>query len=257
MKTTYALSACLLLLLYAPTESRSQTAISDFSQIHLFRDFAAARATTPKTVLDLAVRNDFCTKELMLKELAFSWNKNQNCLLVSASHYGYKHYGTLAASAGYGRMFGRKFSVAMRIFYLLQHATHYPSRHSVTIDLSSCWQITPATSLAVMIYNPIGLHYGIIGNELIPMTFAVQLHYMPTARLAGTLTTSKTIPGKFNIRIGLAYFASPHLYLNGYCDLAQCRIELHVPWRNLVFSLGTAWFYHTGFSPQGFLYFFI
>ncbi len=255
MKTICALLACLLLLLCAPTDCRSQTAVSDFSKIHLFRDYAAARAATPKTTLDLSVRNDFCTKELMLKELAFSWNKDQNCLLVSASHYGYKHYGIFSAAAGYGRMFGHKFSVAMRVFYLLQHATHYPSRHSLTLDLSSYWQITPATSLAVMIYNPVGLHYGLTSNELIPMTFAVQLHYMPNARLVGTVTASKTVPGNFNIRFGLACFASPHLYLNGCCDLTQCRVELHVPWRGFVFSLGAAWYYHTGFSPQGFLYF--
>lgn len=255
MKTICAFFACLLLLPCAPTECKSQTTAADFSRIHLFRDFAAARTATPKAILDFTFRNDFGTKELMFKDLAFSWHKDRNCLLVSASHYGYKHFGTFTAGVGYGRMFGHKFSVAMRVFYLLQHATHYENLHSVTIDLSSYWQITSATSLAILIYNPIGMHYGIIGNELIPMAFAVQLHYMPTARLAGTLSTSKSVPGKFNIRFGLAYFASPHLYLNGYCDLVQCRIELHVPWRNLVFSLGAAWYYNTGFSPQGFLYY--
>lgn len=255
MKTICAFLACLLLMLCATTECKSQTTVYDFSKTHLFRDFAAAQTATPKTIIGLTVRNDFGTKELMFNSLDFSWHRNRNCLLVSASHYGYKHFGTFSAGAGYGRLFGQRFSVAMRFFYLLQHATHYESRHSVTIDLSSYWQISNSTSLAVMIYNPIGMHYGIIGNELIPMTFSVQLHYMPTARLAGTLSTSITVPGQFNIRLGLAYFASPHLFLNGYCDLAQCRVELHVPWRKLVFSLGTAWYYNTGFSPQGFLYY--
>jgi len=186
----------------------------------------------------------------MYKLLEFNLIHNYDALLVTLDHYGYSDFGELTAHIGYGRRFGEKFSVALRGVYLLNHAVHYPVRHSITIDFSMCYKISNTLTLAVSLYNPIRMKYGITGQEVIPMSFNLQVCYLPVDKLLCALYGEKKLPGGFNIGTSIFYHPKQNLILTGDVSLTHCGFGVLVPWKSFVFSIQSQWHYQVSFSPQ-------
>ena len=200
------------------------------------------------SVLDFQFRNDFCTPELMYKALTVSLTHGDNTFMATLSHDGYSHFGEMQATIGYARRFGKRFSIAMRGIYLLRHAEHYVSQHSITIDVSSYCHITPHWGIAVELYNPIRLRRGITGPEIIPMEFALHLDYQWNEKLMMHFRAHKWLPGSFDASAGLLCRPISHLLLAGECGLHKLAIGIYIPWRHLLIGINTAWYYRISFS---------
>lgn len=243
------LMPCLFLTLIFPIQA--QVSMQSLQYTLVLQDFPAARCMLHDAYLGTSFRNDFCTKEMMFKELEFDFIHQQDALLASASHYGYSGFGELAVHIGYGRRFGNKVAVALRGVYLLNHATHYAPRHSFTVDFSAYCQVSRSISLAVSLYNPIRMKYGVTGDEVIPMEFALQADYQPNEKMIFALYGKKTLPGTMDAGLEMYYHPLPNLMVSGTAALTHCGIGVFVPWRQLVFSIKADWYYKVSVSPQG------
>lgn len=229
------------------------TAQTIFPQHHYsygLHDFPAARSMLTSSYLHAAFRNDFCTKEMMFKELEFDFIHQQDALLTTITHYGYSNFGELAVHIGYGRRFGNKVAVALRGVYLLNHATHYAPRHSFTVDFSAYCQVSRSISLAVSLFNPIRMKYGVTGEEVIPMVFVLQADYQPNEKLLLALYGEKKLPGTLDAGLEMYYNPLPNLMVSGTAALTHCGIGVFVPWKQIIFSIEADWYYKVSVSPQ-------
>lgn len=240
--------SCLLLALVFQIQAQVALQPSHFTRV--LQAFPAARCLLPSPYLGASFRNDFCTKEMMFKELEFDYIHQQDALLTSVRHYGYSGFGELSIHIGYGRRFGNKVAVALRGVYLLNHATHYAPRHSFTVDFSAYCQVSHAIGLAVNLYNPIRMKYGVTGEEVIPMVFALQADYQPNVKLMLSLYGEKTLPGTLDAGFKMFYHPVPNLIISGTAALTHCGIGVFVPWRQLIFSIKADWYYKVSVSPQ-------
>ena len=229
------------------------TAQTIFPQHHYsygLHDFPAARSMLTSSYLHAAFRNDFCTKEMMFKELEFDFIHQQDALLTTITHYGYSNFGELAVHIGYGRRFGNRLGVALQSVYLLNLAKHYPPRHSITVDFSICYKINEKFCLSVALFNPIRMKYGITGEEVIPMKFGLQGDFQPSEKILLSLYGSKTLPGEFDIGARLHFQPDKHLILSGIASTTNCGIGVYIPWKGFLFSAKCQWYYRISVSPQ-------
>lgn len=238
-----------ILILLNSLSGSAQVALQDILYTNVMHEFPAARSMLRSSYLHAAFRNDFCTKEMMLKELEFDLVHQQDALLTTITHYGYSSFGELKVSIGYGRRFGGEVAVALQAVYLLNHAEHYPTRHSFTIDFSAFCQISRTIGLAVNLYNPIRMKYGVTGEEVIPMRFELQGDYQPSEKLLISLFGSKTLPGEFDIGARLHFQASKLFILSGNASITNCGIGIHIPWKGFIFSVQGQWYYRISVSP--------
>ena len=239
---------CLILLFL--TRLQAQVAIQPLHFTRALHDFPAARCMLSAPFLNASFRNNFCTKEMMFKELEFDFIHQQDALLTTITHYGYGGFGELAVHLGYGRRFGNKVSVTLRSVYLLNHAKHYAPRHSFTVDFSICYKITDKICLSVVLFNPIRMKYGITGEEVIPMKFGLQGDFQPSEKILLSLYGSKTLPGEFDIGARLHFQPDKHLILSGIASTTNCGIGVYIPWKGFLFSAQCQWYYRISVSPQ-------
>lgn len=241
------LMSCLFLIIIFPAQSQNSLCNLQFSEA--LHDFPAARSMLTSSYLHAAFRNDFCTKEMMFKELEFDFIRHQDVLLTTITHYGYEGFGKLAVHIGYGRRFGNKVAVALRGVYLLNHATHYPPRHSMTVDFSICYKINGKFCLSVALFNPIRMKYGITGEEVIPMSFGLQGDYQPSEKILISLYGNKTLPGELDIGARLHFQPNDYLILSGTASITNCGIGIYIPWKGFAFSFQGQWYYRISVSP--------
>ena len=250
---SYVAATFIYLLAIFPATSQSQQ--ENFYCYLASHQYPAARAMIERPVIDIGFRDDFCTKEIMTKRIGFSYFRKSDLLLAGIAHCGYSKYGELKITLGYGRSFGKKFNIALSGTYIMNHAEHYANRHSFTIDLSALYVINPKFSLAIDLYNPIHLHYGITGAELIPMSFAIQAAYHTNNKLLGYLYCVKNLPGELDIGIGILYQPIQNCIVQGICSIQKCGIGIHIPWKKLTFSIAADWHYRISISPESNIYY--
>lgn len=241
------LAVCLLMTLQFTIQAQNDLQRIQFTGSLM--DYPAARCMLPTSYLHISFRNDFCTKEMMSKTVEYDFIHHQDALLASIRHYGYTAYGEMSVHLGYGRRFGEKISVALRGVYLLNHAAHYPPRHSVTVDFSICYKINDKICLSVALFNPIHMKYGITGEEVIPMAFQLQGDYRPLDKLLISLYGTKTLPGEFDIGARLHFQPNEYLILSGTASITNCGIGVHIPWKGFIFSVQGQWYYRVSISP--------
>lgn len=246
---------CSVLLLFSKS-TMAQASLRDILLSQLSTKHSATQATFGHTLLSAHFDDHFCTKEMMTKQLNFSIAKEGNCFLLSAEHFGYSHYGELKVGAGYGRRFGNRFSLALIGYYILNHAEGYSNIHSFTIGISSHCQITQKADIALSIDNPIHMRYGIVGEEPIPMRFALTFSLQTGERLITNIYGEKRLPGALDLGIETFYRPLPSLTLSGVCSLTKIGIGMHIPCKKIMFTIQCDWHYKTGITPQGTLYYF-
>jgi len=191
----------------------------------------------------------------MYKSLNCHLTKGENDFILFVSHDGYTHFGELRAGAGYARRFGHKLSISLQGIYLAQHAEHYRSQHSLTVDMSGVYEITSHWGLAIRLFNPIQMRYGITGTEVIPMEFSLQVHHRWDEKLLAYLLLQKRVPGDFDVDLGLYYKPSKYLLLSGNCSLRHLGIGVCIPWRHLIISIQSAWHFRISFSNAASAYY--
>ena len=229
----------------------AQVALQDIWYTNAMHGFPAARCLLATSYAHAGFRNDYGLNEMMFGNVEYDFIHQQDALLASASHYGYSSFGELKVGIGYGRRFGRKVAVALQAVYLLNHAEHYSTRHSFTVDFSAFCQISRTISLAVSLYNPIRMKYGAIGNEIIPMIFALQANYQPNEKLLFALYGEKTLPGTLDAGLEMYYHPLPNLMVSGTAALSHCGIGILIPWKQIIFSIEANWHYRVSVTTQG------
>lgn len=195
-------------------------------------------------------RNDFGTKEMMCAEVYGVLGRNHNVLTAGLYHYGYAGYGNMRLSFGYGRNFGDRFAFTVRFFYLMDHARGYPARHSLCVDLSLAVPLTPKFCLTASVYNPFVMRYGIVNKDVIPLKFIVGGVFVPAKKLLFSISTSKTLPGAWEV-CG-QFITHPTVPLLLAADFANTHLGLsvYVKHKNFLFSVKAAWYYRISVSPE-------
>ncbi len=242
------LTCFLLLLTFRSTFG--QTDLRGFYAIHRGKGLPSLFVMADNASACCSFRDEFCTKELMRKQLSANLLFKENALLCEISHWGWSSYGELDLRVGYARQFGNKLAIALRAIYLMEHASHYAARHSFTIDFSATYQVTSKIGLAVALFNPIHLHYAITGPEIIPMKFTFEINYQPNNKILGYATVQKTVPGGLDIALGLYYHPISPLILQGECSLTKCGVGFHIPIKKFIISVQTDWYFRISFSPE-------
>lgn len=239
-----------ILIILDSLSGSAQVALQDILYTNAMQGFPAARCMLSASYAHAGFRNDYGLKEMMFGNVEYDFIHQQDALLASASHYGYSSFGELKVGIGYGRRFGNKIAVALQAVYLLNHAEHYHTRHSFTVDFSAFCQISRSISLAVSLYNPIRMKYGVTGNEVIPMIFALQADYQPNEKLLFALYGEKTLPGTLDLGLEMYYHPLPNLMVSGTAALSHCGIGVLIPWKQIIFSMEADWYYRVGVSSQ-------
>lgn len=251
MKTKKLLKLLVVNCLYlaAPHRCLSQDALLCAFATEIAADRPSIGCFTPSWA-GFHVRNDFCTKEMTTAEITGQLTLHNNVLCASVNHYGYANYGEMKLSVGYGRNFGDRFAMTARIFYLMAHARSHPSRHSLCVDFAIACRASPKLLFDATVYNPFMLRYGIVGQEVIPMQFSIGCTYTPARKLLLSLSTSKTLPGAWEVDFRFATRLAEPLLLAAECS--NHRIGLYVGWRfkQLLFSARAAWHYRISVSPE-------
>jgi len=202
------------------------------------------------TCVGFHVRNDFGMKELMFADVAGVWHRKKNLLMISVNHYGYANYGEMQLSVGYGRNFGDRFAMTARIFYLMAHAREYPSSHSLSVDVALAYKVTPKLWLDATVYNPFMLRYNIVGQDVIPLRFAVGCTYMPVQKFLISLTTSKLLPGEWEVDGRFMMQPIAPLLLSVNCSNARLGVYIGLIYKKFLVSVEAAWYYRISVSPQ-------
>jgi len=215
--------------------------------------FPAAGALFEQSLLSAEFHNDFCLKELIYKSLSYDFVKNRNCGFLVLDHFGYSKYGNFSLSAGYARCFGHKLSISLAGDYLVQHAEHYPSLHSFTIDISGILLINNNAGILISLYNPIRMHYGVVGQSIIPMQFNIESYYQIDSKLISYMLCKKTLPGNLEIGGGLNCYPTKHLYVNIFCSQIKIGAGAATQWKHFILGTSANWNYKLGISTQSHL----
>ena len=231
------------------TESvTAQNEILDYYRLQYRHEMAAMGSMVEGGSVSYWFQNDFLISELMYNRIGTHLTRGENGAWFSLSHDGWLQFGKMQFDAGYARRFGKRFSIALGGVYLLKHAEHYASVHTITIDFSSYCQITSSIGLGIRLFNPILMRYGINGNEVIPMVFALRMHYSRSDRILAHLVVEKRLPGGLDAAIGLLYHPIPKLVLSGECGLRKVGFGIQIPWERFLFGVHAAWSYRINFS---------
>jgi len=194
-------------------------------------------------------RNHFLTKEISETCLEGVHIFKGNGLSWSVSHTGFSAYGTAEIRLGYGRRFGNKVSVVMQGCYLWRHARHYEGIHSFTIDISAAYQMSRKMTLAVFLYNPIRMKYGVVGDEIIPMDFNVLARYWAGKQVILDMFVHKRLPKGFELGGVVHFLPIKSLYLRLLCSNQRCGLAVMVGWKGLQFQIRGDWYYRLGIVP--------
>jgi len=244
------------LILVTPCLGQSQDGLWSVHAVEKSMEMPAAGVLS-NSFAGIHLRNDFCTKEMMMAEAAGQFVLQKNVLLASVNHYGYSGYGDLKLSFGYGRNFGDRFAMTARVFYLMAHARGYPTRHSLSVDFAFAYRTSPKLLFDAAIYNPFMLRYGVVGQEVIPMKFSVGCAYKPVRKFLLSLTMSKVLPGSWEVDFRFMTQPMDPLLLEAGCS--NHRLGLYIGWKHkhLLLSVSAGWYYRISVSPEiGCFYFF-
>ncbi len=195
-------------------------------------------------------RNDFGMKEMMFADVVSSINLRKNVLLIAVNHYGYVNYGDFKLTAGYGRNFGDRFAMTARIFYLMAHARGYPPRHSLCADFAFACKVSPKLLLDASVYNPFLLHYGVTGQEVIPLEFAIGCTYMPLRKLLLSLTMLKSLPGAWEVTGRFMTHPIAPLLLAADCSNNHLGVYIGLIYKKFLVSVQAKWYYRISVSPE-------
>lgn len=239
--------SCLYIAL--PAESRSQEWLMRVHNADVFAEMPAL-SCFHHSFASAHFRNDFGTKEMMYAEVYGMLSIGKNRVLASVNHYGYTNYGNMELGIGYGRDFGERFSMSARVFYMMAHARGYPPHHSLCTDFAFACKVSPKLWLDAAVYNPFMLHYGVVGQEVIPLRFSLGGTWLPIRKLLLSVTISKLLPGAWEVNG--RFMTQPIAPLLLAVDGSNSHIGLFVGliYKEFLFSVRASWYYRISVSPE-------
>ena len=251
MKTKAIISILIIsgLCLLVPTNGMSQEQLFRVHAAEIVAKMPALSCFTP-TFTGFHFRNDFGMKEMMFADVVSNINLRKNIILFAVNHYGYANYGDFKLTVGYGRNFGDRFAMSARIFYLMSHARGYPPRHSLCVDLAFACKVTQKVWLDASVYNPFLLHYGVTGQDVIPLEFALGCTYMPVRKLLLSLTTSKSLPGAWEVTGRFMTHPIAPLLLAADFSNNHLGVCIGLIYKKFLFSVQATWHYRISVSPE-------
>jgi hypothetical protein len=157
--------------------------------------------------------------------------------------------GELNASFGYCREFSRKFAAGLQFHYLLDHAYQYDSRHSFTVEVSASVRTSHKLQIGVAVFNPIALKYGMVGRQVIPIAFKLDIGYKIGGKCLLRLQFAKEQPG------GFSCFGEVNMGIRN-CILAvgagnrNARLLLAISYKKFIFQFQSEYSFRFGYSPE-------
>ena len=251
MKTKVIISILIIsgLFLLVPMKGMSQEQLFRAHAAEIVPDMPAQSCFLP-TFVGFHFRNDFCMKEMMFADVLGIMNIRKNILLLCVNHYGYANYGDFKLSVGYGRNFGDRFAMTARIFYLMAHARGYPALHSLCADYAFAYKVSPKLLFDAVVYNPFLLRYGVVGQDVIPLKFALGCTYMPVRKLLLSLTMSKSLPGAWEVVGRLMTHPVTPLLLAVDCSNSYLGVYIGLIYKQFLVSVKVNWYYRISVSPE-------
>lgn len=253
--TPTIITATLFLSTLLANRCQAQHLLKDFIPTYYVTTYTSLGCEQQGLMAHAQFRNEFCTREMMHKQLDFNWCNGEHLWSNSLIHIGYTHYGHFQFSTGYGHLFGKKLAIGMRAVYELEHATHYPTRHSFTIDCSGSLKIGNKTILALYLFNPIRMRYGIISDEVMPTKFSLCCIYQTGEKVALTGFATLTLPFQPEIGIHLHWQPIPNLAFITHGSNSKTGLTILLHSKSMTFSIASDWFYRAGISPEANFYF--
>ena len=251
MKTKVVINILVIssLCLLTPVKGVSQDFLIRAHAAEIVANMPALSCFIP-TFTGFHFRNDFGMKEMMFADVVSNINIRKNILLLAVNHYGYANYGDFKLTAGYGRNFGDRFAMTARIFYLMAHARGYPPRHSLCADFAFACKVSPKLLLDAAVYNPFLLRYGVTGQEVIPLEFAVGCTYVPIQKLLLSLTMSKSLPGAWEVTGRFMTHPIAPLLLAADCSNNHLGVYIGLIYKKFLISMQATWHYRISVSPE-------
>lgn len=236
----------ILIIIFAVLTHRSilgQNALRNNILTYQMSDIAAAQCMQEQTILRISFQDHYFTKEMMTKGVGFNWAHKGNHLIAIIKHDGYAKFGTLETAIGYGRRFGDKFSISLLGIYVLSHATHYPTLHSWTINLSAFANLTENIWIAIDLYNPTHNKYLTQEGSYIPSRFLFQVGYVPNSKLGGSVFCNKELPAGLELGLNLYYHPIEKLIFTGVFSSQQIGIHIQTNWNRFICRVEASWNY--------------
>ncbi len=251
MKTNNILKVLISIAL-STTAFTQSSAQDDVIRLVAYKNFnnLPALGGLSGSFIGCSLENKFFFKELSEAEVKGCYLVGRNILPFSIRHYGSGAYGRFDLCSGYGRSFGKSFAMSFRIFYILEHARHYPSRHSFCLDVGFLYRINRKLQLSANVYNPFMLNYGLVSKQPIPIVFTVGTMYQFSQKLTANILIQKYLPGNWIIKGGICFQPTKKILTNLECSNYQVGLDFGFVVRCITFSVGVAWHYRLSFSPH-------
>lgn len=236
----------ILIIIFAVLTHRSilgQNALRNNILTYQMSDIAAAQCMQEHSILRISFQDHFFTKEMMTKVIGYQWAHQNNHLITVVKHTGYAHFGILETTIGYGRNFGNKVGISLSGVYMMSHATHYPTLHSWTINLSAFANLTENIWIAIDLYNPTHNKYLTQEGSYIPSRFLFQVGYVPNSKLGGSVFCNKELPAGLELGLNLYYHPIEKLIFTGVFSSQQIGIHIQTNWNRFICRVEASWNY--------------
>lgn len=236
----------ILIIIFAVLTHRSilgQNALRNNILTYQMSDIAAAQCMQEHSILRISFQDHYFTKEMMTKVIGYQWAHQNNHLITVVKHTGYAHFGILETTIGYGRNFGNKVGISLSGVYVMSHATHYPTLHSWTINLSAFANLTENIWIAIDLYNPTHNKYLTQEGSYIPSRFLFQVGYVPNSKLGGSVFCNKELPAGLELGLNLYYHPIEKLIFTGVFSSQQIGIHIQTNWNRFICRVEASWNY--------------
>ncbi|MDL2297027.1 hypothetical protein LJC68_05990 [Bacteroidales bacterium OttesenSCG-928-B11] len=201
-----------------------------------------------KSYTSIGIENRYCLAELTDKMVCHGFRLRKDLFLFRLSHFGYSKIGCLDASFGYCREISEKFAMGLRFHYLLDHAYQYRSTHSFTVEASASLWVNNNVQIGFAVYNPIMLKYGIIGEQLIPITFKLHASYKIGKRTLLWCYLQKSQPGGFFCNAG-TNLEIKNTMLSLGAGNRSCFLAFSIIYKKIIFQFRSEYSFRLGYSP--------
>lgn len=214
-------------------------------------DNVAANAFVSSSYLRAGFENRYCLKELMSEGLDAVFRYGQNAFAVSATHFGYRHYGEMSVAAGFSRSFGKHVAVGLRAYYLMSHAAECSPIHSFTFDVSLYARAGPNCGIGFAVYNPARLKYGVVGKVPLPVKLHWDFNYRIGSNVLLLAMADWELKTRFAFSAGVKYRVKC-LLLTAVARLPDPSgdVRIDLLYKRFLFGVSCRYLYPLGFVPR-------
>lgn len=193
------------------------------------------------------------TPEISTQSVALLYPANRNSLAIGLQRYGLPEFYLLSAGFVYGKKFGERLGVALRLNYAQVNASNYGALSGFNVDIGIMITVTPKVLLGAYIANPAQQKYS--GNKVnygIPCFLSTGVTWQAAEQVKLIAMLEKEIHVQPDFRAGLEYKPDERFVLRGGASLQPVHhfAGFGFIYRRLVFDFAVSSNVHTGYQPQ-------